>query len=292
MNILRKLNTFYKVSLGVFALLWLIRTVFPSVLHHNEPEEEAEAPMPPVTVIPEEVQEAMRPSQEELQRHFSPADSMRVVADGAESADPLPAVQTGTMPRDQHWHPIRGVVSYDASFCDLQDVQIQAAQKWGVRPPRNRAEAEQRKSELVYVGSSPYYHLDPVMTSSIPYLVPRAAMLLNRIGRNFYDSCYVKGVPLHKVIVSSVLRSEEDVEKLAEGNGNVSRQSCHRYGTTVDVCYTRFHPVSHPDGPVRRVVRDDTLKWVLSEVLRDLREEGACYVKHEVKQSCFHITVR
>jgi hypothetical protein len=41
-----------------------------------------------------------------------------------------------------------------------------------------------------------------------------------------------------------------------------------------------------------RVVRDDTLKWVLSEVLRDLRQAGACHVKHERKQGCFHITVK
>lgn len=39
------------------------------------------------------------------------------------------------------------------------------------------------------------------------------------------------------------------------------------------------------------MVRNDTLKWVLSEVLRDFREQGRCYVKYEVKQGCFHMTV-
>jgi prophage antirepressor-like protein len=34
------------------------------------------------------------------------------------------------------------------------------------------------------------------------------------------------------------------------------------------------------------------LKWVLSEVLRDFREAGRCYVKYEVKQGCFHLTTR
>lgn len=42
----------------------------------------------------------------------------------------------------------------------------------------------------------------------------------------------------------------------------------------------------------RREVRSDTLKWVLSEVLRDMREQGRCYIKYEVKQGCFHMTVR
>ena len=45
-------------------------------------------------------------------------------------------------------------------------------------------------------------------------------------------------------------------------------------------------------GEPRRQVRNDTLKWVLAEVLRDMRESGRCYVKYEVKQGCFHITVR
>lgn len=31
---------------------------------------------------------------------------------------------------------------------------------------------------------------------------------------------------------------------------------------------------------------------VLAMVLRDLKREERCYVKHERKQGCFHITVR
>ena len=36
----------------------------------------------------------------------------------------------------------------------------------------------------------------------------------------------------------------------------------------------------------------DTLKMVLSEVLRDLRKADRCYVKYELRQGCFHITAR
>ena len=130
------------------------------------------------------------------------------------------------------------------------------------------------------------------MRSSIPYLVPRASTLLQTIGENFLDSLYVKGVPLHKIIVTSVLRTEEDVARLMQHNGNASEQSCHRFATTFDICYNRYTTVSPPDSPERRKVQNDTLKWVLSEVLRDLRQEGRCYIKHEIKQGCFHITVR
>lgn len=181
-------------------------------------------------------------------------------------------------------HRIWSVPNYKNAFPDGQDVQILAAERWGVRPVQNRENAEKRKKELVYVGASPYYHVDN-LRSSIPYLVPRAAVLLQDIGQSFYDSLYVKGVPLNQLIVTSVMRSMDDVAKLQRHNQNATERSCHLYGTTFDICYNRYHPVVKP-------VRDDTLKWVLSEVLRDMRQQDRCYVKYEVKQGCFHITVR
>lgn len=181
-------------------------------------------------------------------------------------------------------HRILSVPNYKAAFPDSQSVQIVMAERWGVKPVRNREDAEARKKELVYIGESPYFHVDPLY-SSIPYLVPRAAVLLQDIGAAFYDSLYVKGVPLNQLIVTSVLRSMDDVAKLQRRNGNATENSCHLYGTTFDICYNRYHPVG-------REVRNDTLKWVLSEVLRDKRDEGRCYVKYEVKQGCFHMTVR
>jgi hypothetical protein len=188
-------------------------------------------------------------------------------------------------------HRINSVPSYKEAFPDTNSVQLSAAEKWGVERVKDREDAETRKRELVYVASNPYYHVDKLY-SSIPYLVPRAAVLLQDIGEAFFDSLYVKGIPLHRIIVTSVLRSEEDVVKLRRRNGNATENSCHLYGTTFDICYNRYETVEDPDGPARRAVRNDTLKWVLSEVLRDMREQGRCYIKYEVKQGCFHMTVR
>lgn len=181
-------------------------------------------------------------------------------------------------------HHIRSVANYKTAFPDSQSVQIVAAEKWGVRPVQNREDAEKRMKELVYVGESPYYHVDR-LSNSIPYLVPRAAVLLQDIGQAFYDSLYNKGVPFNKLIVTSVLRTMDDVAKLQRHNQNATERSCHLFGTTFDICYNRYRAVTQP-------VRDDTLKYVLSEVLRDKREEGRCYIKYEVKQGCFHMTVR
>ena len=188
-------------------------------------------------------------------------------------------------------HRILSVASYKEAFPDTNAVQLVAAKQWGVSPVKNREDAEARKRELVYIGASPYYHVDP-LSSSIPYLVPRAAVLLQDIGQAFFDSLYVKGVPFHKLIVTSVLRSQEDVLKLRGRNVNATENSCHLYGTTFDICYNRYKTVEDPEGPSRRQVRNDTLKWVLSEVLRDMRFQQRCYIKYEVKQGCFHMTVR
>ena len=189
-------------------------------------------------------------------------------------------------------HHIKSVTSYKDAFPDLQEIQFPAAIAGGVRPVENRAEAELRKNELLFVGGNPYYQIDSAMNRSIPYLVPKASHLLQHIGRRFLDSLAVKGIPLHKIIVTSVLRTEDDVRRLRRINGNASEQSCHRFGTTFDISYNRYHTVAPPDDPGRRAVRNDSLKFILSEVLRDVRADGHCYIKYEVKQGCFHITVR
>ena len=187
-------------------------------------------------------------------------------------------------------HRIYSVPGYEVSFPDQNDVQLTAARKWGVKPVADSAEAAQRIKELVYIGSNPYFYVDR-LRNSIPYLVPRASVLLQDIGRNFFDSLQIKGIPLHKVIVTSVLRSKADVAKLRGKNRNATEHSCHLYGTTFDVCYNRYKTVQAP-GEHRREVRNDTLKYVLAEVLRDMREKNRCYIKYEVHQGCWHITVR
>lgn len=262
---------------AIVVVLALVRCVFPSVA---EPRMQAAG-----DANPSETSVA-DPDSLILARADSVNRAKRQAA--APVKQPTPAKQPRSSSTTKH--PIRSVASYTDAFPDMQDVQIQAANKFGVSPVQNRAEAERRKMELVYVGANPYFFVEP-LRSSIPYLVPRASVLLQDIGRSFFDSLQIKGVPLNKIIVTSVLRSKDDVNRLRGFNGNATENSCHLYGTTFDICYNRYKTVAPPDQP-RRAVQNDTLKWVLSEVLRDLRQQGRCYVKYEVKQGCFHITTR
>lgn len=257
----------YLQSMGVAVIvLALVRCAVPSVTGETVAETLPAEATDSVLVSPEEV-----PSVEPIEEAKIPIASLE-----DKNFEP---------------HPIYSVPSFKNCFPDSNEVQLQAARKYGVKPVRNREDAEARKKELVYAAADPFYHVDK-LRESIPYLVPRAQFLLHDIGRSFYDSLYVKGIALHKIIVTSVLRSEEDVARLRRHNGNASENSCHRFGTTFDICYNRYVTVEDPDGPSRWQVRNDTLKWVLSEVLNDYRKNGRCYIKYEVKQGCFHITTR
>ena len=186
---------------------------------------------------------------------------------------------------------IRGVVSYKRSFPDLNDKHLEVAKTVGIRPLEDREEAESMKEKLTHITDNEFYVVDS-LTHSIPYLVPRASALLDTIGSYFLDSLAAKGLNPNQVIVTSVLRTQSDVKRLRRRNGNASANSAHCFGATFDVSWKRFKKVEDEDGRPLQDVGSDTLKLVLSEVLRDLRQAEKCYIKYELKQGCFHITAR
>lgn len=189
-------------------------------------------------------------------------------------------------------HPVRIYdVRFSKEFNDLNDVQLSVAQAIGIPPVSDREAAEKMKGRLVEVKDGEYYRLDS-LTHSIPFLVPSAAGLLDRIGSNFQDSLAAKGLNPYKLIVTSVLRTEDDVARLRKGNLNASENSTHRYGTTFDLSYWRYEKVPDLRGRPYEDVPPEYLRATLSQVLKDLHDEGTCYVKYEKKQNCFHITVR
>lgn len=176
-------------------------------------------------------------------------------------------------------------------FNDMNDTHLKAAQSVGIKPLASREEITGASKKLYMIGG-PLRFGEPYvvdkLTHSSPFLVKEAVDLLHDIGNAFQDSLKNKHLPPYSVLVSSVLRTDEDVKKLTKRNINASQRSVHCYGTTVDISYKRF--VKHDDEG--KDANQAHLKAVLAEVLRDLKKQGRCYVKHEVKQACFHITVR
>ena len=186
---------------------------------------------------------------------------------------------------------IRGVISYKRSFNDLNDKQLETAKRIGIQSIADRQAAESMLGKLALIETCDHYNLDS-LTHSIPYLIPRAKQVLTDLGENFHDSLVSKGLNPYNFIVTSVLRTQHDVKRLRRGNVNASANSAHCHGTTFDISYKRFHLLEDPDGHPLQPVGADTLKMVLAEVLRDMKAQGDCYVKYELKQGCFHITAR
>lgn len=200
---------------------------------------------------------------------------------------PAPAPETGSYSIVPGERPYRYIGSFRRDFDDLNPVQLEAAQSLGITPAECRDDLL-RIDRLVPLKETPALKLDD-LTHSVPLLVPEAARLAQEIGAAFRYQLEADGQPLYRLIVTSVTRTAEDMDKLRQRNGNASLNSTHCYGTTLDISWQRYDKID-PEDP--RTIEPEELKHLLARVLRAFHEDGRCYIKHERKQACFHITVR
>ena len=182
-----------------------------------------------------------------------------------------------------HREPVR---QYDRLFNDLNDTQLEAARKNGLKKPISLDEAETNR-QLQKIETNRYYVVQK-LTHSVPYLVPKAAKLLEDMGKAFQDSLFNRGYNRnHRFTVTSVLRTQETVRQLRKTNVNSSENSCHCYGTTFDISYFTYSPPQ-----VGKEASVDKMRQILYQVAYDMKKQGRCYVKYEKQQTCLHITVR
>lgn len=200
---------------------------------------------------------------------------------------PAPAPETGSYSIVPGERPYRYIGSFRRDFNDLNPVQLEAAQSLGITPAECRDDLL-RIDRLVPLKETAGLKLDD-LTHSVPLLVPEAARLAQEIGAAFRYQLEADGQPLYRPIVTSVTRTAEDMDKLRQRNGNASLNSTHCYGTTLDISWQRYDKID-PEDP--RTIEPEELKHLLARVLRAFHEDGRCYIKHERKQACFHITVR
>ena len=164
-------------------------------------------------------------------------------------------------------------LDYATLFNDQNGVQLKSARKFGIKQTlKNRDAADDVKDSLVHIKDNIHYSIAK-LTHSIPYLTNGAAGLLDMIGKNFLDSLESKGLNPNKIIVTSVLRTQEDIEKLQKSNPNSVKNSAHCYATTFDITYARFDKIKFKNLRLYESVESELLKKVLGEVLRDLRKQ-------------------
>ncbi len=172
-------------------------------------------------------------------------------------------------------------------FNDSNHVHLEPARALGLAPITDLSTAWNLRRPIVEVKSCEDFFVDD-LTHSYPFLVPEAAALLHDIGARFNQEMAARGGGDYRIKVTSVLRTPLTVGKLRRVNSNATEESAHQYGTTFDISYVQF--VCDNDSGVHRTQED--MKNLLGEVLKELRDQGRCYVKYERKQGCFHITAR
>ncbi len=170
-------------------------------------------------------------------------------------------------------------------FADLNGEQLSCAKRMGISEPFATRKAIKRRG-LKEISSNADYLVDP-LTHSTALLTPKAKRLLRDIGRTFRKELKKAGCREHRIIVTSLLRTREDVDRLRKVNGNAARNSSHMYGTTFDLSYTRYNRTSTEGNSVNNA----TMAVLLGEIISQLRSEGRCVVIFERNQHCFHITV-
>lgn len=175
--------------------------------------------------------------------------------------------------------------NYEDLFMDYNKEQIPHATRNGIEPIDNLHDAYHLRQPLVKIASCEAYKLDS-LTHSMPFLVPKAALLLEEIGCAFTDSVCARGGSPYQIVVTSCTRSQYTVGKLMQVNGNASARSCHMYGTTFDLSWVRFEPYHN-----NYCINAEDLKNVLAHVLLTFKNKKRCTVLYESGQCCFHITV-
>ena len=176
--------------------------------------------------------------------------------------------------------------SYAKVFNDSNYLHLEAARHIGLQPLSDTRSYWDINVPLEKISSCADFYVEP-MKYSRPYLIPKAAAMVHEIGRRFNDSVQARGGGDYRIKITSALRTPTSIERLQKHNVNAIDSSVHQYGTTVDISYARFACFS-AEKP--RSMTD--LKGVLAEVLLAMRDEGKCWVKYEIHQPCFHITVR
>ena len=176
--------------------------------------------------------------------------------------------------------------SYDSLFVDINPVQRPHATRNGIEPIKNYHDAYRLRQPLVKIATCDAYYLD-TLTHSMPFLVPKAAKVLEDIGCAFTDSVLAHGGSPYRIVVTSCTRTYHSVGKLLKVNRNASPTSCHMYGTTFDLSWTHYEPLNN-----NFLINSEDLKNILGHVLLDFQRKNRCTVLHERGQCCFHITVK
>lgn len=135
-----------------------------------------------------------------------------------------------------------------------------------------------RDGKLVEVPEEGEGYTIQKLTHSRPVLLNEAYDVLKEISDAFYSQTS------KKLSISSLTRTEQTQNKLRRVNSNAAKgESAHAYGAAFDISYSQYDSVRGRNYKYEKMVQ---------QILDDLVKDGKIYYIKEVRQPCFHVTVR
>ena len=183
----------------------------------------------------------------------------------------------------------------DNKLSDVNDIHLGFATTVGITPFSTNEELLSSIDSLRAVGALTYivpcreFDIEK-LSHSHPYLTRQARQLLIDIGERFRQKQIEKGLKVHKMVITSMLRTEQSQKSLRRRNFNATKSTTsHLYGTTFDISAQRF--VRYDFLGNKSETSRGIYQKLLEEAVKELRNEGRCVVMREYKQACLHITV-
>ena len=133
---------------------------------------------------------------------------------------------------------------------------------------RNKRLKKLESNDLFYVRNLKY---------SEPYILPKAYNFIYKICEEYNDSCLNNDIDYIPIVITSVTRTKESVEKLKKINQNAIQESAHLRGKTFDISYKKF-------GNYNKQLK------LFTGILLNNNKNSLCFVKYE-RNGCLHITV-
>ncbi len=165
-------------------------------------------------------------------------------------------------------------------FQDGISTHADAYKKSRLTPRKNFQELDNLvlSGKLTEMTSCERYTVAP-MNNSRPYLLPEGKLFVEGLATAYKMKCEEKGIDYEPFVITSATRTTESVKALRKINKNAINNSAHLHGRTLDVSYL-WNSNKHIQ------------KKCLIAALKEMRDEGLCYVKYEDNQHCLHITAR
>jgi uncharacterized protein YcbK (DUF882 family) len=133
-----------------------------------------------------------------------------------------------------------------------------------------------KKNKLTKIESNNLFFVRN-LTHSKPYILPKASNFIYKICKEYKDDCEKMNLEYIPVLITSVTRTIESVNKLRTTNGNAIKESAHLNGKTFDISYVHFG-------------NNDKQMGILTNILKKYNTEKLCFVKYE-RNGCLHVTV-